>query len=92
MTEKVVYNDPNPIDESKTYTPKELADFVRHKMYGKDVREAIALAIENMPSNIDKPVDYGVLSGSNITKIIKIMADYDVPIGLDDKGNVIKTD
>lgn len=28
----------------------------------------------------------------NITKIIEILAEYDVPIGLDDKGNVIKID
>lgn len=58
MTEKVNYNDPNPIDTSKIYTPKELADFVRRKMFGKDVREAIALAIENIPEQVTDTVEY----------------------------------
>lgn len=40
------YKDPNPIDTSKAYSPAELAEFIRTKMYGKDVREAIALGVE----------------------------------------------
>lgn len=51
MTEKVVYNDPTSIDNTKQYTAQELANFVRHKQYGVDVREAIALAIELIGSN-----------------------------------------
>lgn len=51
MTEKVVYNDPTSIDKSKRYTLQDLANFVRHKQYGVDVREAIALAIELIGSN-----------------------------------------
>ena len=30
------------------------------------------------------------LSGNNIAKIVEILAEYEVPIGLDNKGNVIK--
>lgn len=44
------YNDTNPIDTSKKYTPQQLAEFIRKKMYGKDVRESIALGIEQIPA------------------------------------------
>lgn len=45
MTE---YRDPEHIDPNKEHQISELAKFIREKMYGVDVRESIALALERV--------------------------------------------
>lgn len=40
------FRDPTPIDPNKDYQITELADFIRTKMDGHDVREALALGLE----------------------------------------------
>ncbi|WP_010010804.1 hypothetical protein [Loigolactobacillus coryniformis] len=38
----VEYNDPTPFDNSKLQSIDDIIKAIRHKMYGKDVREPIA--------------------------------------------------
>lgn len=44
----MVYRDPTHIDPNREHQISELAKFIREKMYGKDVRESIALALERV--------------------------------------------
>lgn len=48
----VDYRDEKPFDDSE-HTMEEIAEAIRHKMYGKDVREAIAQGFELMYKKIN---------------------------------------
>lgn len=46
MAFKVEYRDPTHLNKNELYQIAQLAEFIRTKNYGRDVRESIALAIE----------------------------------------------
>lgn len=49
----VSYRDDTPFDDSD-HTMKQIAEAIRHKKYGKDVREAIAQGFELLNKKQDK--------------------------------------
>lgn len=44
--------DYEPFDHNSTHSMQEVADAIRHKGYGKDVREAIAQGFENLDKHL----------------------------------------
>lgn len=52
--DKVEYRDPTPFDDSKLQSISDISKSIRHKMNGKDVREAIAQGIERTYEDASK--------------------------------------
>lgn len=98
------YQDSQPISNSLGYDPAEVpanvkpySDNIRHKMYGKDVRESLARAVDiigieankafngelkpDVAADVKKALETQEQNTKNLKVIVSAMHDYGVPLG-----------